>query len=303
MTSASEDEGIAVLVGVTPMRVISASRGAATLFGTASPAAMARAVFGSAAQMRTLGVRLDRLEPGSPPHLERITIADRFHRYGLTLACEVVSGRPNKTVRMQAAAVPGATRPIAREAPRSGTDLISMVLDEDVAPRPEPMSAPSAAPVVEASAPEAGPPQRFVWRADRDGRLTHVGGEMAAHLGVTALRAGDDLPARLEAVAPAAAAVVRAAMAAGRGWSSIPVAWPRDDIAAVTVLFAGTPAPGHDGYRGFGLMVTERADRIMTDAFNKVYATSQKYNIPMRIAAYVVSIDKVAQTYKFRGGF
>ncbi|WP_375416373.1 Glu/Leu/Phe/Val dehydrogenase [uncultured Hymenobacter sp.] len=50
-------------------------------------------------------------------------------------------------------------------------------------------------------------------------------------------------------------------------------------------------------------MVTERADRIMTDAFNKVYDTSQKYKIPMRIAAYVVAIDKVAQTYKYRGGF
>jgi glutamate dehydrogenase (NAD(P)+) len=50
-------------------------------------------------------------------------------------------------------------------------------------------------------------------------------------------------------------------------------------------------------------MVTDRADRIMSDAFEKVYQTSQKYKIPMRIAAYVVAIDKVAQTYKFRGGF
>jgi glutamate dehydrogenase (NAD(P)+) len=57
------------------------------------------------------------------------------------------------------------------------------------------------------------------------------------------------------------------------------------------------------GFKWTEEMVTERADRIMTDAFNKVYATSQKYKIPMRIAAYVVSIDKVAQTYKFRGGF
>ena len=50
-------------------------------------------------------------------------------------------------------------------------------------------------------------------------------------------------------------------------------------------------------------MVTDRADRIMTEAFEKVYATSQKYSIPMRIAAYVVAIDKVAQTYKYRGGY
>jgi glutamate dehydrogenase (NAD(P)+) len=57
------------------------------------------------------------------------------------------------------------------------------------------------------------------------------------------------------------------------------------------------------GFKWTEEMVTERADRIMSDAFEKVYKTSQKYNIPMRIAAYVVSIDKVAQTYRFRGGF
>jgi len=57
------------------------------------------------------------------------------------------------------------------------------------------------------------------------------------------------------------------------------------------------------GFKWTEEMVTERADRIMSDAFEKVYATSQKYKIPMRIAAYVVAIDKVAQTYKFRGGF
>ncbi|WP_066830769.1 Glu/Leu/Phe/Val family dehydrogenase [Rufibacter ruber] len=57
------------------------------------------------------------------------------------------------------------------------------------------------------------------------------------------------------------------------------------------------------GYKWSLDMVTERSDRIMTEAFNKVYATSQKYNVPMRIAAYIVAIDKVAQTYKFRGGF
>ena len=50
-------------------------------------------------------------------------------------------------------------------------------------------------------------------------------------------------------------------------------------------------------------MVTDRADRIMAEAFEKVYTTSKKYDIPMRIAAYVVAIDKVAQTYKYRGGY
>jgi glutamate dehydrogenase (NAD(P)+) len=41
----------------------------------------------------------------------------------------------------------------------------------------------------------------------------------------------------------------------------------------------------------------------MKDAFDNVYKTSQEYDISMRIAAYVVAIDKVSKTYKYRGGF
>ncbi|MGK7392950.1 MAG: Glu/Leu/Phe/Val family dehydrogenase [Candidatus Cyclobacteriaceae bacterium M3_2C_046] len=49
--------------------------------------------------------------------------------------------------------------------------------------------------------------------------------------------------------------------------------------------------------------VNRRSDRIMKTAFDNVYRTAQEYNIPMRIAAYVVAINKVAKTYKYRGGF
>jgi glutamate dehydrogenase/leucine dehydrogenase len=57
------------------------------------------------------------------------------------------------------------------------------------------------------------------------------------------------------------------------------------------------------GYKWTGERVNRRADRIIKDAFDNVYKTSQQYNVPMRIAAYIVAIDKVAKTYKFRGGF
>lgn len=57
------------------------------------------------------------------------------------------------------------------------------------------------------------------------------------------------------------------------------------------------------GYKWTRERVNRRSDRIMKDAFDKVYLASQKYDIPMRIAAYVVAIEKVAETYKFRGGF
>jgi glutamate dehydrogenase/leucine dehydrogenase len=57
------------------------------------------------------------------------------------------------------------------------------------------------------------------------------------------------------------------------------------------------------GYKWTLERINRRSDRIMKDAFNKVYQTSQRYQVSMRIAAYIVAIDKVASTYKFRGGF
>lgn len=57
------------------------------------------------------------------------------------------------------------------------------------------------------------------------------------------------------------------------------------------------------GYKWTADRVNRRSDRIMKDAFDMVYQTSLKYNVPMRIAAYIVAIDKVAKTYTYRGGF
>ncbi len=57
------------------------------------------------------------------------------------------------------------------------------------------------------------------------------------------------------------------------------------------------------GYKWTAERVSRRSDRIMKEAFNHVYETSKKYKVSLRIAAYIVAIDKVAKTYKFRGGF
>jgi len=57
------------------------------------------------------------------------------------------------------------------------------------------------------------------------------------------------------------------------------------------------------GYKWTGERVNRRSDRIMKDSFNKVYDTAVSYKVSMRIAAYIVAIDKVAKTYKYRGGF
>jgi len=57
------------------------------------------------------------------------------------------------------------------------------------------------------------------------------------------------------------------------------------------------------GYKWTGERVNRRSDRILKDAFEKVYETAVKYKVHFRIAAYIVAIDKVAKTYKYRGGY
>lgn len=57
------------------------------------------------------------------------------------------------------------------------------------------------------------------------------------------------------------------------------------------------------GYKWTADRVSRRSDRIMKEAFNTVFKTANDYKVPLRIAAYMVAIDKVAKTYKYRGGF
>lgn len=57
------------------------------------------------------------------------------------------------------------------------------------------------------------------------------------------------------------------------------------------------------GYKWTADRVNRRSDRIMKSAFDKVYETSLKYNVSLRIAAYIVAIERVASAYKYRGGF
>lgn len=49
--------------------------------------------------------------------------------------------------------------------------------------------------------------------------------------------------------------------------------------------------------------INRRSDRVMKDAFNSVYETSEKYKVSLRLAAYILAIDKVSSSYKFRGGY
>ncbi len=57
------------------------------------------------------------------------------------------------------------------------------------------------------------------------------------------------------------------------------------------------------GYKWTADRVNRRSDAIMKDAFDNVYRVATEYKVSMRIAAYMVAIDKVAKTYKFRGGY
>ena len=57
------------------------------------------------------------------------------------------------------------------------------------------------------------------------------------------------------------------------------------------------------GYKWTRERVNRRSDRIMKSSFNNVYDISTKYDVSLRIAAYMVAIDKIARAYSHRGGF
>ncbi len=57
------------------------------------------------------------------------------------------------------------------------------------------------------------------------------------------------------------------------------------------------------GYYWTEERVNRRADRTMKLAFDNVWATAQKYNTSMRIAAYVVAILKVCESHRLRGKY
>ncbi len=47
--------------------------------------------------------------------------------------------------------------------------------------------------------------------------------------------------------------------------------------------------------------VNRRLERMMRQSFETVYSTAQHYKVSLRIAAYIIAIDKVAKTLKVRG--
>ena len=49
--------------------------------------------------------------------------------------------------------------------------------------------------------------------------------------------------------------------------------------------------------------INKRADRSMVRAFQNVWETSKKYDVSMRIAAYIFALQKVAVAVKSRGHF
>ena len=57
------------------------------------------------------------------------------------------------------------------------------------------------------------------------------------------------------------------------------------------------------GYKWTLDRINRRCDRAMKDAFHNVFDISQKYNVSLRLAAYILAIDKVSSSYKFRGGY
>jgi glutamate dehydrogenase (NAD(P)+) len=55
------------------------------------------------------------------------------------------------------------------------------------------------------------------------------------------------------------------------------------------------------GYHWTLEVVNERLETAMNNAFDRVYDTSVRYKVSLRLASYILAIDKVARTLKLRG--
>jgi glutamate dehydrogenase/leucine dehydrogenase len=49
--------------------------------------------------------------------------------------------------------------------------------------------------------------------------------------------------------------------------------------------------------------VTTKEDAVMIESFEKVYSTAKKYNINMRIAGYVVALERISSAIKLKGKY
>jgi glutamate dehydrogenase (NAD(P)+) len=56
-----------------------------------------------------------------------------------------------------------------------------------------------------------------------------------------------------------------------------------------------------EGYFWKESLVNDRLEEVMVNAFNDVYQMSQQYKVPMRLAAYMVAVKRVADITKARG--
>ena len=57
------------------------------------------------------------------------------------------------------------------------------------------------------------------------------------------------------------------------------------------------------GYFWTEEIVNSRLEQIMVQAFTEVRQTAEKYEVDLRTAAYILSIDRVASVYRMRGIF
>ena len=57
------------------------------------------------------------------------------------------------------------------------------------------------------------------------------------------------------------------------------------------------------GYFWTEEIVNQRLEQTMVNAFDEVYRTSQKYDVSLRTAAYILALDRVVTVYRMRGIF
>ncbi len=183
----------------------------------------------------------------------------RFDADEAGTALLVVGTEPMPRGRAAAMNEAGAPQPAPEPTPAAEAQSpVAPVSSEPALPTAAPPGAIISARAA-AIAARGGQPLRFVWHADRDGRLSYVSPDFVAAVGAAAMPREDerlsDFADRVQLDEGALASAIRSHST----WSAVRVAWPIEDTetARADVELSAMPAAGFSGfagYRGFGIL-------------------------------------------------
>jgi PAS domain S-box-containing protein len=240
-----------------PLSVVHANESAIAVFGGDLAALGERLFRGEEQGARRLRELAGARSHAAAPRLERLRFSFGPIAQTATVLCRTLAGELDAQPLFLVAML--GMRSAASESPPAPA-----VVAEPILAAPEPIAAPEPAPPAARARPERLRPERFLWRADAEGRVLDVTSALADVVG----RENGDIAGRLflelaSRLRLAPDNRLTDAFASRRSWSGVELDWPLEGGSArVPVTLGALPVfddgRGFGGYQGYGVLHVDR---------------------------------------------